>query len=171
MNNPRHLFIGTAIAISLLLGACAQKQENPAPHTAELKVTDLEKLAATDALRTLADDVWADYLEQYTYYRLQEGLPISRFEDLTLQEYRKELLQSQKYRARLEEIDKRALSGDDLITYEILAFQNQEDGANDDDYWLTFDITAYQAPYLFRTGQQALAVQPLNSESEAQHYL
>ena len=88
MNNPRHLFIGTAIAISLLLGACAQKQENPAPHTAELKVTDLEKLAATDALRTLADDVWADYLEQYTYYRLQEGLPISRFEDLTLQEYR-----------------------------------------------------------------------------------
>ncbi|MDU0354473.1 DUF885 domain-containing protein [Paraglaciecola aquimarina] len=167
----RHVFLCFALFVSLFLAACAQKQESPASLASEVKISDSDKLHAAKALRTLADDIWADYLEQYTYYRLQEGLPIERFEDLTLQEYRKELLQIQKYREKLEKINSQALSEDDLITYEILAFQNQEDGSNDDDYWLLFDITAYQAPYSFRTSQQALQMQSLDNESEAQHYL
>ena len=171
MKIHRHLFFVSAIFVSLLLGACAQKQESPVSLATDAKLTNSDKLQATKALRTLADDVWADYLEHYTYLRLQEGLPVERFEDWTLQEYRRELRQAQRYRARLEEINSLALSGDDLITYEILTFQNQDDGSNDDDYWLLFDITAYQAPFAFQTNQQALEAQSLASDSDAQHYL
>ncbi|GAB2684552.1 hypothetical protein [Aliiglaciecola aliphaticivorans] len=85
MNIQRHLLLGFSILV-LLLSACVQKQESPIPAAAKVKITDSDKQQATKALRTLADDVWADYLAQDTYYRLQEGLPIERFEDLTLQE-------------------------------------------------------------------------------------
>jgi uncharacterized protein (DUF885 family) len=176
MNTHRHSFLGSVIfalsvLVLLVVVACDQRQESSVTATNEEIVTDLEMVQATSALRTLADDVWADYLDKSTYYRLQEGLPIEEFENLTLQDYHKQLLKVREYRSRLEEINSLALSGDDLITYEILSFQNQEDGSNDDDYWLTFDITAYQAPYLFQSGQQALQAQSFSSDQEAQHYL
>jgi uncharacterized protein (DUF885 family) len=181
MNIHRRSFFGSAIfalpvLVLFVLGACDQKQESRVTATTEEPSpedmgTDSDKSGATNALRVLADDVWADYLDESTYYRLQEGLPIERFENLTLEDYHKQLLKAGEYRSRLEEINKLALSGDDLITYEILAFQNLEDGSNDDDYWLTFDITAYQAPFLFQIGQQALQAQTLANEPEAQHYL
>lgn len=176
MNSYRHSFISAAISalsvlVLLVLVACDQRQESSVTSTTKELVTDLEKVRATNALRTLADDVWAGYLDESTYYRLQEGLSIERFEDLTLEEYHKQLLKAGEYRSRLEEINSLALSGDDLITYEILTFQNQDDGSNDDDYWLSFDITAYQAPYLFRFGQQALQSQSFAGDPDAQHYL
>ena len=71
MKIHRHLIFVSAILVSLLLGACAQKQESPVSFATDAKITNSDKLQATKALRTLADDVWADYLEHYTYLRLQ----------------------------------------------------------------------------------------------------
>ncbi len=126
---------------------------------------------ASGVLRTLADDVWADMVENSTYLRLQEGLPIEKFEDVTLEQYHENLTKAAKWRAKLAEIDASQLAGDDLITYEILAFQFRDDGANDDDYWLTFDLTPYVGPYLFQFAQQALAAHEITNDASADHYL
>lgn len=145
-------------------------QNGPAsvPPPSENAAADLSN---TRALRDLADAVWASAVENSTYLRLQEGLPIERFEDLTLEAYHRDEEIAAGFRRRLAEIDASALEGDDLITYEILHIELADSGATDDDFWLRFDITAYVAPYTFRFAQQALAAQAIFNEAAAMHYL
>jgi uncharacterized protein (DUF885 family) len=148
--------------------ACGQRPDGPAPATG----TDADSMAdAAAQLAALADDVWADQVENSTYLRLQEGLPIEKFEDLTLEHYHSDIRKTAGFRARLSEIDPSTLGSDDLITYEILKFELRDRGLTDDDYWLNFDITSYQAPYLFQFAQQALATASLHDKAEADQYL
>jgi uncharacterized protein (DUF885 family) len=167
----------SCLSITLLLfpfTACVPAPEDteglarsPA-HAAER--TSAETSSATAALRALADDVWASTLENSTYLRLQEGLPIERFEDLTLEDYRAEQVRTVAFRDRLAGIDESRLDGDDLITYEILAVELEDLGATDDDYWLRFDITPYVSPYLVRFAQQALHAQRIIDRTSADQY-
>ncbi len=41
----------------------------------------------TTTLQVLAGDVWREIVENSTYFRLQDGLPVEKFGDLTLEEY------------------------------------------------------------------------------------
>lgn len=123
------------------------------------------------ALRALADDVWARILENNIYLRLSEGLPIEKFEDFSLEQFHADKAAAAQFLARLQAIDPGALNADDLITWEILDFELRDDGATDDDYWLIFNITAYQAPYQIRFAQQALAAQAIDDRAAADHYL
>ena len=50
-------------------------------------------------------------------------------------------------------------------------FEVRDSGLTDDDYWLTFDITSYQAPYLFQFAKQAFATAPLTDQADTEHYL
>jgi uncharacterized protein (DUF885 family) len=129
------------------------------------------KINSTTALRNLADDVWASYLQNNTYYRLQEGLSIDKFEDLTLEQYHQDQQARTQFRTRLFELDASMLADDDLITYEILDFHLQDNGANDDDFWLNFDITPYQGPYYFQFALQALAAKKIEDVSGITNYL
>ncbi len=147
-------------ALALTLG-CSDGDQTAQNSTAE----------AAAAVRQLADDVWADVLENSTYYRLQDGLPIEKLEDLTLEEHHRNLGNAAAWRERLSALDAESLAGDDRITYDILAFQLQDDGAGDEDYWLNFDITAYQAPYVFNFAQQALGAHSFTDAESADHYL
>ncbi len=144
------------------------KTKQPGPGTTG---AGNQSAVATAQLRSLADDIWSRTLEQSTYYRLMDGLPIERFEDLTLEQYHRDQAATASFRQQLAAIDPVALTGDDLITWEILDFQLKDDGANDDDFWLSFDITAYRAPYNFRFAQQALAAQSITDQAGADHYL
>ena len=166
------------VLLFLLLSACNQEPGNTnTSHPEEAGETDRTPAqtqaqdASTLALRSLAEDVWSRSLDQSTYLRLQYGLPIERFEDITLAQHRENLAAKAAFRQKLGKIDPANLGPDDLITFEILTFELADDGANDNDYWLTFDITAYQAPYLFRFAQQALAAQVITDEAHANHYL
>lgn len=162
------------IMLSAAITGCGE-QETSAPVSntvaapeASSRIADEQ---ATEALRALADDVWNTAVESSTYLRLQEGLPINEFEDLTLEQYHQDQAQAARFRSQLATIDSQQLSGDDLITYEILALQLEDNGANDDDYWLNFDITAYQAPYYVQFAKQALAAQQFSDPAAADHYL
>jgi uncharacterized protein (DUF885 family) len=158
----------------LAASACSQNDE-PTTATASPIANEAEKAptntAATSALRALADAVWDSTVADSTYFRLQEGLPIERFEDFTLEQYHADQAKKAGFRADLQQIGPQQLSGDDLITYEILALQLEDNGANDDDFWLRFDITAYIAPYSFQFGKQALAAQQITNTDSAAHYL
>ena len=134
-------------------------------------LADTHDIDAASEVRALADELWEFMLENSTYLRLQEGLPIEKFEDLTLEQYNTNQAIGEKFRARLQRIDPSSLNGDDLITYEILQFELRDSGANEDDYWLTFDITSYVGPYLFRFAQQALITLPIIDKASASHYL
>jgi|TARA_B100001750_G_scaffold242946_1_gene257245 uncharacterized protein (DUF885 family) len=134
-------------------------------------VADTHDMNAASEVRDLADELWEFMLENSTYLRLQEGLPIEKFEDLTLERYNINQAIGENFRARLQSIDPSSLNGDDLITYEILQFELRDSGTNEDDYWLTFDITSYQGAYLFRFAQQALLTFPINDKTSADHYL
>ena len=68
----------------------------------------------------LSGDVWREIVENSTYFRLQDGLPVEKFEDLTLEEYQRGLTMTAGFRARLENIDASYLAEDDLVTCEIL---------------------------------------------------
>lgn len=125
----------------------------------------------TEALRELADDIWASNLQNSTYLRLEEGLPIEQFENLTLEQYRQDMARIADFRERLNSIDGTQLSGDDRVTFEILQVELEDIGANDADYWLTFDITPYVAPYVFRFALQALAAQEIADKASADRYL
>lgn len=162
---------------ALGLSGCGQPTESPSgepaatAESASGPETAKPEGDAVALVRALADDVWQYQIENSTYLRLQEGLPIERFEDLTLEEYHRNLRETAGFRERLERIDPSSLSGDALITYEILAFDLRRTGANDDDYWLSFDITSYQAPYLIRFAEQALNGQAIPDKAAADHYL
>jgi len=155
------------------LTACKQEKvavPTAAPQTVE-ESAESRQHQATAAVRELADDIWASYLEDSTYLRLQEGLPIVKFEDLTLEQYHADQAKAAEFRTRLQQVDAQSLAGDELITYEILALQLADKRANDDDYWLSFDITAYIAPYNFQFATQALASQQIKDAAAADHYL
>ena len=158
----------------LTISACSQG-EAPALSETPTVVAETERSTrgedARNALRSLADRIWAATVEDSTYLRLQEGLPINRFEDLTLEQYHKDQERNARFRTELQAIDSNQLSGDDLITYEILALQLEDNGANDDDFWLSFDVTAYLAPYNFQFARQALATRQITDPDSAEQYL
>jgi len=139
------------------------------PH--EDALADTHDIDAASEVRALADELWEFMLENSTYLRQQEGLPIEKFEDVTLEQYNTNQAIDEELRARLQRINPSSLNGDDLITYEILQFELRDSGANEDDYWLTFDITSYVGPYLFRIAQQALITLPITDKASASHYL
>jgi uncharacterized protein (DUF885 family) len=175
----RHGLNAFLVLLCTGLTACSQKPDEPEFETRpalqpEAVASESQpglQQQSTAALRTLADDVWARSLEISTYLRLIEGLPIEKFEDLTLEQFHENQAVAEQFRTRLEQIDASALSGDDLITYEILEFQLKDDGANDDDFWLMFDVTAYIGPYHFQYAKQALAALEIQNQAGADHYL
>lgn len=166
------------LAVLSLVVACQPSPEDPEDSAERRPQVSGEQASeppenrpqAVAALRELQDDVWASSLEESTYLRLQEGLPIEQFEDLTLEAYHERQARTAGFRARLAEIERSRLADDDRITYEILKVELEDSGATDDDYWLTFDITPYVAPYAFQFAQQALKVQKIADQASADHY-
>lgn len=157
------------LAIGILLGLFACSSENV--NRGAAVIAPASEIVAAAAVKTLADDVWSSMLEQSTYLRLQEGLPIERFEDLTLEQHREDLARTAEFRRRLNDIDGSVLGGNDRITFEILAFELRDTGANDDDFWLRFDVTPYQAPYYFQFAQQAMSSFDIANKKAADRYL
>jgi uncharacterized protein (DUF885 family) len=171
----RHEFCALLIFLCAGLTACGQKADEPKSEpriesSASANQVSLQE-QSTAALRALAHDVWARQLETSTYLRLIEGLPIEKFEDLTLEQFHENQAVDAQFRSRLAEIDGSTLSGDDLISYEILEFELKDDGASDDDFWLIFDVTAYIGPYNFQFAKQALAALEIKDQPGAAHYL
>ena len=126
---------------------------------------------ASARLKILMDDVWQQQLAGSTAVKRQNGVPIDSFEDFTLEAYQEKLEQAATLRRRLEEIDRESLDGDQQLNYDILAFELRDTGADDTDYWLTLDLTAYQAPYILSTAEQVLQSIPIGSPEEAETYL
>lgn len=173
IRNSVFLLLYTIILGGLITGCKSEEKPQPAatPAAAVEAPAEVADERATQALRALADDVWNAAVANSTYLRLQEGLPINKFEDLTMEQYHADQAKALNFRSQLATIDSQQLSGDDLITYEILALQLEDNGASDDDFWLNFDITAYQAPYAVQFAKQALAAQQIPDPVATRHYL
>ncbi|MEL6301552.1 MAG: DUF885 domain-containing protein [Pseudomonadota bacterium] len=124
----------------------------------------------SNALDALLHDVWQDRLTRSTTLRVQHGQPIERFEQFTLAHHRETLAARDDFRARLAAIRKSQLSPDELLSYSILEFELADDGTNDDDFWLTFDLTAYQAPYSLRFAETYLRGFTFESLSDNEEY-
>lgn len=152
------------ISLSVTVYATA---DSPKTTTVTTPVTE----PANVRVRLLADTIWADMLENSTYLRLQEGLPIEKFERHTLAKHREDLAKLAAWKRQLSDIEADNLHGDDLITYEILAFELEDTGANDDDYWLQFDITPYVGFRRFHFAHEALVSKKITNRKSADQYL
>ena len=125
----------------------------------------------SEAVAQLMDDIWASAINKSSYLRLQRGLPIFEVEDFTLERHRSDLKESAHNRELLSSINPGNLDEEALVNYQILAFELEDRGVNDDDFWLTFDITAYQSPYSVRFVQQALAAKKFRETNDTKYYL
>ncbi len=135
------------------------------------RLVEAGETPASARLLRLMDDVWQQQLAGSTAAKRQNGLPIDSFEDFTIEAYRKKIEQTAALRERLIEIDRESLNDEQRIDFDILAFELRDTGADDTDYWLTLDLTAYQAPYLLSTAEQVLQSIPIESSEGADRYL
>lgn len=126
---------------------------------------------AKEKLRTIADEFWAYQLDNSIYLRLQKGIPIHHFENHSLERHRESIKRFAKWQQKLIEIDVKKLDQNDLVTYEILAFELEDRGVDDNDYWLQFDITSYVGFRRFQLANQVLTSHKIEDEISASEYI
>mgnify|MGYP003631084980 CR=1 FL=1 len=102
--------------------------------------------------------------------QFRAGKPITRFADYSLAPLREETAHRALWKAALAKIDPARLGESDRRTYRILQFELSDIAPDETEYWLTFDLTPYQAPMLLGMVHQVMAAHPLATSSDADDY-
>lgn len=154
--------IGTA---ALLLASVATPFAT-APVSAAAAVSDdgAKLLALTDAIEQ-------DQLATSFYAQMRAGKPITGFGDYSLAKVKRDAATRQGWLRTLKAIDATHLNATDRETYQMVEFDLLNASAGEAEYWLTFDLTAYQAPMNLSTIHQIFAARPLASAADTTEYL
>jgi uncharacterized protein (DUF885 family) len=102
--------------------------------------------------------------------QLKDGKPITGFADYTLADAQREAALRKGWLATLLRIDPASLDATTRESYEIVRFNLESATEGDADYWLTFDLTPYQAPMMIGMVNRVLASHPLGTPAEARDY-
>lgn len=124
----------------------------------------------TAALRALEDAIEQNQLDTSFYAQFRAGKPVTRFMDYSLAPVRRQAANRTRWKAALARIDPERLSVTDRQTYEMLQFDTSDAAPDEAEYWLTFDLTSYQAPMILGIVNQVLAAQPLATPADAANY-
>lgn len=124
----------------------------------------------TAALRAIEDAIAQDALETSFHAQFREGKPITKFVDYSLTPVRAAAAKRARWKAALAKINPAGLSETDRQTRDILAFEYSGIAADEAEYWLTFDLTPYQAPFMISFVSQVLAGQPLATPADTANY-
>ncbi len=152
----RSLNLLALVGIAMLVSAC-QPDATTAPNV------DAESLAA------LADDVWQRQLDNVTYVRLMEGLPVEQLPDLSYEGAAEEAQFAQTVLERLAAIDETELEHDDWLTWAVLKRSAEMTVEGLQFYWYSNVLTPYSSAVAGL--RQIFQAAPLTSASELTAYL
>jgi uncharacterized protein (DUF885 family) len=161
----------TAFKTMVALGALTLALAAP---VAPLLAASPAKSAPTgEAARLLAltDAIEQDQLATSFYAQMRADKPITGFADYSLAEVARSDAKRQGWLKTLKTIDPKRLDRTDRETYEMVEFDLLNASAGEAEYWLTFDLTAYQAPMAIGFVNQILAGRPLATSADAAEYL
>ncbi len=107
---------------------------------------EVPSTGASERLQALADEVWAYALENTPRLRLREGLPVERLPDPSYDKAQQDFERARSISERLAEIDPAELTHEEVLSYEILAWQAAMDQEGFEYYWLDSYLTPYSNP-------------------------
>lgn len=148
----------------LLLAGTAQSVWANSPQT-------MQAAGDSAALHDLAAAIEEHRIDSSFYAQFRAGRPITAFKDYSLAPVRREAAQRTGWKSALAEIEPASLGETDLQTYGILQFELSGIALDEAEYWLTFDLTPYQAPMTLGFVNQVLAAQPLETATDIANYV
>jgi len=141
-----------ASAIGLLFSAAPLRAEAP---------------SAVSVVRAIAEEIDAHPLAPRYDQEIKPGRPID-FSLAPILDYER---RQANWSSRLGRIDPSALDPMDRTTYQILKFDLSGLNIDEAEYWLTFDLTAYQAAIPFAEAEHDLSTKRIASDGDASTYL
>lgn len=129
--------------------------------------------AAGDAvtITSLADELLAHLRANSAYARLQDGLPITEFDPITIARAREEAEFNQRMLTRIDTVELGRLPHEQWLLAEMLRHSFITGAHADENYWLDFAVTPYAGGQNLNTIHSILAQQPLKSGADLDHYL
>ncbi|MGH8030851.1 MAG: DUF885 domain-containing protein [Luteimonas sp.] len=166
--------IGTRIAAMFLCATlalpCLAASQATAPALVEPNLAPTQA-ASSAALNALAQQIQDDANRTYFAARMLARLPVDRFDDYSVAKVRDAVAQGKRWVVMLAAIKRDDLGDVDRATYDILKFELSGVGQDEQEYWLTLDLTPYQAPGNFNFAHQVLAGHPFTNAQDAEHYV
>lgn len=124
----------------------------------------------SSALHAIESAIQREQLETEFTAQFRAGKRITRFADYSLAPIREQTAQRALWKQALAKIDPARLGDSDHRTYRILKFELSDIAPDETEYWLTFDLTPYQAPMQLGIVYQVLAAQTLSNAADAEEY-
>lgn len=146
---------GVAVAILVIVGVVALAATQPQSRSSEI-------------LRDAGDAYYEWLTDDDPFLRLKRRLPVERLPDLSLDKERADAERAKTLLARLEQVDRPALTHEESLSLDILTRKLQAATELPRFYWLRFDVTPYASPLspVVRLFSQL----PLDTERDAERY-
>lgn len=141
------------------------------PTNAQPPAASAQAQGENAKVSALADAIEQDSLASNFSAQFREGKRISGFVDYSLDDLARDAAKRERWKAQLAAIRADALGEVERETYDILRFTLIETPMDENEYWLTFDLTPYQAPMAIGFVQQVLAAHPLATPADAADYV
>lgn len=127
--------------------------------------------AARIAVQVLADELLAHMQETNPQVRLLSGLPVTEFDDLSLEHAQREAQWHKERLARVEALDSAGLPQEQWLLSRMLRHTFSIGADADQYYWLDPVVTPYAGGLRTQTVHQILAAQALNTPQDLERYL
>ena len=106
-----------------------------------------EPSASSRAMAGIIDDYEKYRIETDLTVRQQEGLPLTRLYDLSLEKVKREAAFFRSLSERLERLDPAGLTHEECLSREILLYQAAKAAEAPTYFWSFFQVTPYSAPF------------------------
>ena len=156
----RSFFILTFLAVFVFLTSEGTTRQNAGRAPS---------LSSSDILKKAGDAYWNFLLEDGLSLRLQQGLRIEKFPDLSLEKARADSSFAASLLEELEKAKVEDLSHEESLSLQILDWElkNAVDGLKY--YWLVFPVTPYSSP--LPVVHRAFKTYPFKEKSDLDHYV
>ncbi len=137
----------------------------------DVSATNAGAASATAQVDALADELLAHLRDTNADIRLRSGLPITRLDDLTPEQARRESEFCRERLARLDGIALAELPHEQWLLARMLRHTFASGANAEEDYWLNFAVTPYSGGFVLLGVHHILAAQPLRSAADRESYL